>query len=159
RDCIQEIPPSRWDWRAWYGDPAHEVNRTNVKWGGFIEGVDEFDPLFFGIPPAEAEVMDPQQRLLMMFVWLALEDAGDAPGDLAGGRTGLFIGTGHTGYGTLIDRAAIEIRGYSSTGSVPSVGPNRMSYFLNLRGPSEPIETACSSSLVALHRAMVSIRT
>ena len=50
------------------------------------------------------------------------------------------------------------IEGYTSTGMAPSVGPNRMSYFLNLHGPSEPIETACSSSLVALHRAVVCIR-
>ncbi|MGH9349014.1 MAG: SDR family NAD(P)-dependent oxidoreductase, partial [Vicinamibacterales bacterium] len=159
KDCIQEIPPSRWDWRACYGDPAREANRTNVTWGGFIDGVDEFDPLFFGIPPAEAEVMDPQQRLLMLYVWQALEDAAYAPGDLAGSRTGVFVGTGHTGYGTLIDRAGVAIRGYSSTGAVPSIGPNRISYFLNLRGPSEPIETACSSSLVALHRAIAALRT
>lgn len=157
KDCIQEIPRSRWDWREYYGDPAHDANKTNIKWGGFMDGVDEFDPLFFGIPPAEAEVMDPQQRLLMMYVWQVLEDAGYAPSELAGSRTGIFVGTGHTGYGTLIERASVDIRGYSSTGSVPSIGPNRMSYFLNLRGPSEPIETACSSSLVALHRAMAAI--
>ena len=66
----------RWDWEAVYGDPLKEANKTNIKWGGFIDGVDEFDPLFFGISPREAELMDPQQRLLMSYVWKAIEDAG-----------------------------------------------------------------------------------
>ena len=65
RDCIAEIPGERWDWQAVHGDPLTEANKTNVKWGGFIDGIDEFDPLFFGISPREAELMDPQQRLLM----------------------------------------------------------------------------------------------
>ena len=76
RDCIVEIPGERWDWRAFYGDPLMEANRTNIKWGGFIDGIDEFDPLFFGISPREAELMDPQQRLMMTYIWKAIEDAG-----------------------------------------------------------------------------------
>ncbi|WP_225887712.1 SDR family NAD(P)-dependent oxidoreductase [Myxococcus xanthus] len=156
-DSITEVPPSRWDWRELYGDPRKEGNKTKVKWGGFIEGVEEFDPLFFGISPVEAEVMDPQQRLLMMHVWRAIEDAGYAPHSLSGTRTGIFVGTGITGYNSLVERANLAIQGYSSTAVVPSIGPNRMSYLLNLHGPSEPVETACSSSLVALHRAMEAI--
>ncbi|MEA2959171.1 MAG: polyketide synthase PksN, partial [Alphaproteobacteria bacterium] len=154
RDCIGEIPKQRWDWRALYGDPSREANKTNIKWGGFIEGVDEFDPLFFGISPREAELMDPQQRLLMMYVWKAIEDAGYSAASLAGSRTALLVGTASSGYVALAARAAVALEGYSATGMVPSVGPNRMSYFLDLHGPSEPIETACSSSLVAVHRAM-----
>src|SRR5207248_668525 len=78
RDCITEIPATRWDWREVYGDPALE-NKTNVKWGGFIEGIDEFDHPFFNISAREAELMDPQQRLLLQHVWKAIEDAGYAP--------------------------------------------------------------------------------
>jgi len=154
KDCITEIPKSRWNWRAIYGDPTQEANKTNIKWGGFIEGVEEFDPLFFGISPREAELMDPQQRLLMTYAWKAIEDAGYSAQSLSGSKTGIFVGTASTGYSDLIAQADIAIEGYSSTGTVPSVGPNRMSYFLNLHGPSEPIETACSSSLVAIHRAV-----
>ena len=66
KDCITEIPKDRWDWEEYYGDPAKEANKTNIKWGGFIDGIAEFDPLFFGISPREAEFMDPQQRLLMI---------------------------------------------------------------------------------------------
>lgn len=158
RDCITEIPLSRWDWKSIYGDPLKESNKTNIKWGGFIDGVDEFDPSFFGISPREAELMDPQQRLLMLYVWKTIEDAGYAAQSLSGSNLGIFVGTSGTGYSSLISRSGMAIEGYSSTGIVPSVGPNRMSYFLNVHGPSEPIETACSSSLVAIHRAVTAMR-
>ncbi|MFH1741335.1 MAG: beta-ketoacyl synthase N-terminal-like domain-containing protein, partial [bacterium] len=157
KDCIEEIPMERWNWRAFYGDPKKEANKTNVKWGGFIEGIGDFDPLFFGISPKEAELIDPQQRLLMIYVWKAIEDAGYSPLSLSGSNTAIFVGTGSCGYSGLIALANTAIEGHSSTSLVPSVGPNRMSYFLDLHGPSEPIETACSSSLVAVHRGMLAI--
>ncbi|TFF02914.1 SDR family NAD(P)-dependent oxidoreductase [Pseudomonas sp. BCA14] len=159
RDCISEIPANRWDWRQYYGDPHREVDKTNVKWGGFIHGVDHFDPLFFAISPREAQLMDPQQRLLMTYVWLAIEDAGYATADLAGSDTGIFVGTGVTGYSSLIAKAGVPVEGYSATAMVPSVGPNRMSFLLDFHGPSEPVETACSSSLVAIHRAVQAMRS
>jgi polyketide synthase PksN len=157
-NCITEIPKARWDWRSYYGDPAKEAGKTNIKWGGFINGVDEFDPLFFGISPKEAELMDPQQRLLMIHVWKCIEDAGYSPQSLSGTKTGILVGTAHCGYTNLITKLNLPIEGYTATGIVPSVGPNRMSYLLNLHGPSEPIETACSSSLVAIHRAIELLR-
>jgi acyl transferase domain-containing protein len=157
KDSITEIPKSRWEWEAIYGGVG-ETNKTHIKWGGFIAGVDEFDPLFFNISPKEAELMDPQQRLLMTYGWKALEDAGYSAASVSGSQTGIFVGTDDSGYSELIAQAKLPIEGYSSTGSVSSVGPNRMSYFLNLHGPSEPIETACSSSLVAMHRAVRAMR-
>ncbi|HEY8027484.1 MAG TPA: SDR family NAD(P)-dependent oxidoreductase, partial [Burkholderiaceae bacterium] len=157
KDCISEVPNDRWNWQELYGDPGESDNKTNIKWGGFIDGIAEFDPLFFGISPKEAELMDPQQRLMMQYVWKALEDAGYAGGSLAGSNTAIYVGTMASGYGNLISRAKTPIEGYSSTGSVASVGPNRMSYFLDFHGPSEPVETACSSSLVALRRAVLAI--
>ncbi|GAA2264340.1 hypothetical protein GCM10010145_44530 [Streptomyces ruber] len=157
RDCITEIPEDRWDWRAHYGDPKRDRGRTDVKYGGFIDGVADFDPMFFGISPKEALLMDPQQRLLMLYVWKALEDAGYAADSLAGSDLGLFVGTTNTGYSNLVERTGGAVESVSSTGGVPSVGPNRMSYFLDVHGPSEPVETACSSSLVALHRAVAAI--
>jgi polyketide synthase PksN len=157
KDCITEIPKERWDWRAFSGD-AGEGSTTSLKWGAFIEGIAEFDPLFFGISPREAELMDPQQRLLMTYTWKAIEDAGYSAQSLSGSQTGIFVGTANSGYSELIGQANIPIEGYSSTGAVSSLGPNRMSYLLNLHGPSEPIETACSSSLVAIHRAVRAIQ-
>ncbi|KZE65577.1 polyketide synthase, partial [Paenibacillus jamilae] len=157
RDCITEIPEDRWDWKAYYGDPADETNKTNIKWGGFIDGIYEFDPLFFGISPREAALMDPQQRLLMTYIWKAIEDAGIQPGTLSGSRTGIFAGTANSGYSGMIYQGNVGVEAYSSSGMAPSVGPNRMSYFLNIHGPSEPVETACSSALVAIHRAVKAI--
>jgi polyketide synthase PksM len=159
RDCITEIPEERWDWRAFYGDPASEANKTNIKWGAFIDGIAEFDPMFFGISPREAELMDPTQRLLMTHSWKAIEDAGYAAQSLSGSRTAVFLGTGGCGYSTLIAQAGLPAEGYNASGTISSVGPNRISYFLNLQGPSEPIETACSSSLLAIHRGVQAIRS
>ena len=157
RDCIVEIPRGRWDWQKLYGDPFKEPNKTNIKWGGFIDGIDEFDPLFFGISPREADLMDPQQRLMMTYIWKAIEDAGYPAASLAGSRTAIFVGVGSSGYGGMLTRAGAAIEEYGVTGLLPSFGPNRMSYFLNLHGPSEAIETACSSSLIAVHRAILAL--
>jgi polyketide synthase PksN len=159
RTCIREVPADRWDWRDYWGDPVREVDKTNIKLGGFIDGVGHFDPLFFGISPKEAEMMDPQQRLLMLHVWNCIEDAGHAPASLAGSQTALFVGTASTGYSRLVFRAQMAIEGYMNTGAAPSVGPNRMSYFLDLHGPSEPVETACSSALVAIRRGVQAIQS
>ena len=126
--------------------------------GGFLDQIDQFDPAFFGLSKSEASYMDPQQRLLMTHAWAAIEDAGYAPGSLAGGDTAIFVGTAPSGYARRIEQAGVGIEVHSSTGSVASVGPNRMSYLLDLHGPSEPVETACSSALVAIHRAVEAIR-
>src|SRR5262249_35281140 len=141
------------------GNPATRTNNTNAKWAGVMEGIEQFDPLFFGISPREAGQMDPQQRLLMLSVWKAIEDGGYSAESLSGTNTALFVGTANTGYSERVFRANMAIEGYSVTDLAPSVGPNRMSYFLNLHGPSEAIETACSSSLVAIHRGVSAIES
>ncbi|MBW7984116.1 SDR family NAD(P)-dependent oxidoreductase [Enterobacillus tribolii] len=146
-DCIGEIPPARWHTHS---GPRH---------AGILDNVAGFDPLFFGISPREATSMDPQQRLLMMYVHHVLEDAGYSTESLSGSNTALLVGTGSTGYGQLLAQAGEPIAGYSTAGLVGSIGPNRMSYWLNWHGPSEPVETSCSSSLVAIHRAMALLRS
>lgn len=158
RDCISRIPEDRWDWRDIDGDPKQDTGKTNIHWGGFTDGVFEFDPLFFNISPREAKLMDPQQRLMLIHAWKAIEDAGHSPKSLAGQKVGVFVGTSSSGYGGAIDEVP-GTEAYVATGSVPSVGPNRISYLLDLHGPSEPVETACSSSLVALHRAIQAIES
>jgi len=147
KDCIRAIPKERWEWPFINSEDA-----ASVQWAGLMDGIDEFDPLFFGISPREAELMDPQQRLLMTHVWKVIEDAGYSPQSLSGSNTALLVGTINSGYCELISKSQTVSRGDSATGTVPSIGPNRMSYLLNLHGPSEPIETACSSALVAIHR-------
>lgn len=151
KDCIAEIPADRWNWKEYPG--------AGARWGGFIEGMSTFDPLFFNISPAEALYMDPQHRLLMMHIWKALEDAGYAPHSLGGSNTAIFAGMANLEYDRLLTQSGLPVEGYSSTGMMASLGPARMSYFLDLHGPSEPVETACSSSLVAIHRAVEAIRS
>ncbi|TMC15828.1 MAG: polyketide synthase, partial [Chloroflexi bacterium] len=157
KDCISEIPASRWDWPTSAGSQEASEQLANVKWAGVMEGIEWFDPQFFGISPREAEQMDPQQRLLMMYVWKAIEDAGYAPSSLSGTNTALFVGTASSGYGERLSQAGVAIEGYSATGLAAALGPNRMSHFLNLHGPSEAIDTACSSSLIAVHRGISAI--
>ncbi|WP_306602431.1 non-ribosomal peptide synthetase [Azonexus sp.] len=159
RDCISEIPAERWDWQAWWGDPATQPNRTQIKWGGFIDGMAAFDPAFFGLSGPEARAMDPQQRLLLSEAWHLLERAGHAPRSLYGSRTGVFIGIADTGYGRLSAAAGQGVEGYSMTGLAPSLGPNRISFHFNFHGPSLAVETACSSALVAIHRAVEAIHS
>jgi acyl transferase domain-containing protein/NAD(P)-dependent dehydrogenase (short-subunit alcohol dehydrogenase family)/acyl carrier protein len=147
-DAVGEGLDARWGARA--GAAAE------YPWAGLIEGIDEFDAAFFGISPYEAQQMDPQQRLLMTYAWKAIEDAGYAPGSLAGSDTGLFVATFDSGYG--YHGADDDVAAHTAIGRTPSLGPNRLSYLLDLHGPSEPIETACSSSLVAIHRAVAALQ-
>ena len=150
-DLVSEVPADRWDWRQLGMD-------TPARWGGFLDWVDLFDPLFFGISPREAAMMDPQHRLFLETVWHAIEDAGYAPSQLAGTRTGLFAGVATSDYADLMRSSARGVESQMSTGIAHSILANRISYLLDLRGLSQPIDTACSSSLVAIHHAVEAIR-
>ena len=141
------------EWSA----PRPPASQSEPLRGGFIDGIDEFDAGFFRISPAEARSMDPQQRLLLTTVWRALEDAGIAPGALAGTRAGVFAGISSRDYWQLQARDA-RLDAYSGTGSALSVAANRVSHVLDLHGPSLAVDTACSSSLVAIHQAAASLR-
>ncbi|GLZ31544.1 hypothetical protein Lesp02_37320 [Lentzea sp. NBRC 105346] len=145
-------PDEFWELLDRGGDAITE--RDGVR-GGFLENVADFDPEFFGIAPAEATGMDPQQRLLLEVAWEALEHAGIAPTSLAGGGTGVFVGISNNDYARLLgDR----LDAHYGTGNALSIAANRLSYLLDLRGPSVAIDTACSSSLVAVHQARASLR-
>ncbi|MBV8882827.1 MAG: AMP-binding protein, partial [Chroococcidiopsidaceae cyanobacterium CP_BM_RX_35] len=157
-DAIKEVPLSRWDINAFYDPTPATAGKMNTGWGGFLEQVDRFDPQFFGIPPREAQSMDPQQRLLLEVSWEALESAGQPPEQLAGSQTGVFIGISNYDYSHLQFKHTVGLDAYSGTGSAISIIANRLSYFLDLRGPSWAVDTACSSSLVAVHQAIVSLR-
>jgi polyketide synthase PksN len=159
RNLVTEIPRDRWVWEDYDGNPVKEVNKSNSRWGGFMKEVDKFDPLFFGITPREAEMMDPQQRLFIETVCSAIEDSGHKVSDLSGTKTGVFVGVSSSDYIDVLAENQSALDGYSASGNSHSILANRVSYLLNLRGPSAPIDTACSSSLIALHRAVESIHT
>ncbi|OXM65709.1 type I polyketide synthase [Amycolatopsis vastitatis] len=152
-DGIGEVPEGRWETFA----PAEDLAGVPAR-GGFLSDVAGFDAEFFGITPREAEAMDPQQRLLLEVVWAALEHAGIPPSRLRGSRTGVFVGLSATEYGslTMTDVAGVDV--WSGTGAAASIAANRLSYLLDLRGPSLTLDTACSSSLVAVHQAVQSLR-
>ncbi|OKH43160.1 beta-ketoacyl synthase [Calothrix sp. HK-06] len=156
-DAISEVPSERWNANTFY-DPNRAVpGKMNTRWGGFLEQVDKFDPLFFGISPREAECMDPQQRLLLEVSWEALEHAVKAPDKLAGSNTGVFVGISNFDYSHLQPNSS-ALDAYTGTGNAFSIAANRLSYFLDFRGPSWAVDTACSSSLVAVHQAINSLR-
>jgi acyl transferase domain-containing protein/acyl-CoA synthetase (AMP-forming)/AMP-acid ligase II/NADPH:quinone reductase-like Zn-dependent oxidoreductase/acyl carrier protein len=159
RDAIGPVPESRWDAEAFYDRDPGRRGTANTRWGGFVADVDRFDAQFFRISPREAVRMDPQQRLLLEVAWEALEDAATLPAALAGTRTGIFVGVSTSDYGNvqLADPAGID-DAYCGTGVALSIAANRLSYFLDVHGPSLAVDTACSSSLVAVHLAVRSLR-
>jgi polyketide synthase PksN len=158
-NMVTLVPEDRWKWEDYYGNPFEEKNKTKIKFGGFMREVDTFDPLFWGISPREAVMMDPQQRIFLETVWKAIEDSGHKVSDLSGTKTGIFVGAATRDYIDLMGSLEVELDGYSGSGTSHAVLANRVSYLLNLHGPSAPLDTACSSSLVALHRAIESIHT
>ncbi|HKR63434.1 MAG TPA: beta-ketoacyl synthase N-terminal-like domain-containing protein, partial [Thermoanaerobaculia bacterium] len=145
-DCVTEMPLAR------FGAGAEG------KWGGFLDRVDDFDPLFFNISPREAVQMDPQQRLFLEEAWRTFEDAGYPPAELDGKRCGVFVGGGSGDYQRRLDAAGLAPEAFTFMGNAGSILAARIAFVLNLKGPSIAIDTACSSSLSAIHLACESLR-
>ncbi|MFF5718122.1 acyltransferase domain-containing protein [Streptomyces buecherae] len=134
-----------------------EASRAPGRFGGFVDGVEEFDASFFGISPREAEKMDPQKRILLETVWEAFEDAGIAPRSLVGSNTGVFVGAQATDFWDLVRDEEGDLN--TLVGSqLRSVLSGRISYFFDLRGPSLSIDAACAASLAAVHLAAECVR-
>ncbi|MCG7524508.1 acyltransferase domain-containing protein [Streptomyces sp. OfavH-34-F] len=144
RSGIGRVPGQRWEARDF---PAAGDS------GGFLDDADVFDSDFFSITPREAAAMDPHQRLLLPCAWRALEDAGRAPGDLAGSGTGVFVGVMGGEWGRLTMSDLDRVTPLLGSGSSAGMAANRISYHFDLNGPSLAVDTACSSSLVAVHLA------
>lgn len=157
-DAIGEVPADRWPIDALYDPDPTAPGKMSTRWGGFLRTIDGFDPQFFGISPREAARMDPQQRLLLEVAWEALEDAGQTRPGLDGSPTGVFVASYHNDYAALMSADRRGIDAWTSTGTAHSIVANRLSYLLNLRGPSLTVDTACSASLVAVHLACRSLR-
>ena len=166
RNIITEIPSVRWDWRLYYDADKDNPGKSYSKWGSFLQDYDKFDPLFFNISPREAELMDPQERLFLQVAWQTFEDAGYVPGrfsqsdlfSLSQKQVGVFVGVMfslyqlHSSEENLNAQHPLAIN--SSAGSIA----NRVSYCLDLQGPSLALDTMCSSSLTAIHLACESLR-
>ncbi|MEU4447808.1 SDR family NAD(P)-dependent oxidoreductase [Actinosynnema sp. NPDC050801] len=154
---VTEVPADRWDWRPTYDAAPGVPQRTPSRWGAFLDGVDLFDPAFFSILGRDAVAMDPQERLFLETAWNLLEETGYLGEHTCEPETGVFVGAMYGTYGQLgaTRWADGELSGaHSSRWSIA----NRVSYFLDLSGPSFAVDSACSSSLTAVHLACESIR-
>ena len=157
-DAIGEVPPERWDIDAYYDPDPAKPGKMYTRAGGFIPDIDKFDAAFFGIAPREARRIDPQQRLLLELTWEALESGGIVPANIAGSKTGVFVGVSISDYAALEREEPEHVDAYVMSGGAISNVANRVSYIFDLHGPSFSVDTACSSSLVAVHEACVSLR-
>lgn len=151
KDASGEIPAMRWE-PYYERDPrnAKELKNTTSR-GYFLDNLPDFDASFFGISPKEAEMMDPQQRLTVEVTWEALEDAGIPPSSLAGSDTAVFIGVNSDDYARLLLEDLPGVEAWMGIGTAFCGIPNRVSYLLDLQGPSTAVDAACASSLVAIH--------
>jgi acyl transferase domain-containing protein/NADPH:quinone reductase-like Zn-dependent oxidoreductase/NAD(P)-dependent dehydrogenase (short-subunit alcohol dehydrogenase family)/SAM-dependent methyltransferase/acyl carrier protein len=160
REAVGEVPPDRWNIERFFDAELGLPSKSIAKRGGFLEGIDQFDPQFFGISPREAPYVDPQHRLLLETAWEAIEDAGLVLDLERGTDLGVFVGISHNDYqaiqGNPWDHSGVGP--HSPTGCAHSIAANRISYCFNLRGPSVAMDTACSSALTAIYTACEHIR-
>lgn len=156
KDCIIEVPKERWDYKKYFNPEKGVRGKSYTKWGSFLNDIDKFDPLFFGISPLEAQMLDPQERLFLQNVWHTLEDAGYTKESLENDIVGVYVGVMWGQY-QLYGAEPLE----DGTVLVPASSyasiANRVSYMYNFTGPSIALDTMCSSSLTAIHLACNSI--
>jgi acyl transferase domain-containing protein/acyl carrier protein len=153
-DAIREVPDDRFDIDEFYDPDPETPGKIYSRFGGFLDGIDGFDPEFFGISPREAVWIDPQQRLMLETAWESLERAGYSPGALRGSRSGIFVGVAANEYSQLLSADSVEkIEPHFITGNALNAISGRVAFALGLEGPAVAVDTACSSSLVAVHQA------
>lgn len=162
RDAVAEIPPERWDVRAYYDPTSSQAGSVYTKHAALLDQrmIEEFDPQFFGIAPREAAAMDPQQRMLLEVCWEALEHAGVPALGLRGSAVGLYVGLCTDDYLHLHNNRnnPEHIDAYTSLGTARSIAVGRVSYVMGWEGPAVQLDTACSSALMAIHLACQSLR-
>ncbi|EGC31599.1 hypothetical protein DICPUDRAFT_156533 [Dictyostelium purpureum] len=142
-----------------WSDTFNAMGEIASKEAGLLELEEwmSFDPLHFGINPAEAKQIDPQQKLLLKTTWEAFEDAGIDPLTLRGTSTSVFVGASSQDYGIMYMDHSEELVNYNVFNSNLGGFANRISYCFDFRGTSLTVDTACSSSLNACTLAYKSI--
>lgn len=159
RDLVSQVETGRWDLAGFQHPNKSHPGTSYTYAAGSIGDVAGFDASFFGISPREAAQMDPQQRVLLELSWEALENAGVKPSSIRGSQCGVFIGIASADYSYRLANDLAVVDSSTATGNTASIAANRISYVLDLNGPSMAIDTACSSSMVAFHQACQSIRS
>ncbi|MDT7719464.1 MAG: hypothetical protein QOE94_475, partial [Mycobacterium sp.] len=153
-NAIREVPEDRFDIDEFYDPDPDTPGKIYSRLGGFLDGIDGFDPEFFGISPREAVWIEPQQRLMLETAWEGLERAGYSPAALRGSRTGIFVGVAANEYAHLLSAESVDkIQPHFITGNALNAISGRVAFALGLEGPAVAVDTACSSSLVAVHQA------
>src|SRR5271163_3637039 len=159
-NAIREVPEDRFDIDEFYDPDPDAPGKIYSRLGGFLDGIDGFDPEFFGISPREAVWIEPQQRLMLETAWEALERAGYSPASLRGSRTGVFAGVAANEYAHLLSAESIDkIEPYFITGNALNAISGRVAFALGFEGPAVAVDTACSSSLVAVHQAVQALHS
>ncbi|MFJ5925607.1 acyltransferase domain-containing protein [Kitasatospora sp. NPDC092948] len=157
RSTVGEMPDKRWKPYAAGSPQATAIIRETVKRGSFLDDIEGFDADFFGISPREADFLDPQQRFMLELAWEALADGGVAPHSLRGTEAGVYVAANTNDYGRRLLEDIPLTGAYAVNGTTFYGIANRVSYFLDLRGPSMAVDTACAGSLTALHIAAQSL--
>lgn len=153
RDTITEIKDQRWDHDAYYHPDPTVADKTQQRHASLLENIHDFDPLFFGISPAEAYEMSPSQKLMLELVWEAIENASIRIDQAKGGRTGVYIGNIWTDFEHYRKMKNAAATSHSALGQSANIIANRISFKYGFTGPSLVVDTGCSASLVALHLA------
>ncbi|MDP1961148.1 MAG: type I polyketide synthase, partial [Reyranella sp.] len=158
RCSVTWITPDRFPTGAFYHPSHDQIGRSYTFAAGVIDDVWGFDAAAFGMSPREAEQADPQHRHLLEVTYDALTHAGIRPSSLAGSDTGVYVGASSVDHATRLfaDPSMADV--HMMTGNSLSIMANRISYTLDVRGPSIALDTACSSSMVALSLAAEAIR-
>ncbi len=159
RCVIGEVMADRWAKALFQHPDKAALGRSYTFAAGQVEDIWRFDPGFFGVSPREAVQMDPQQRLLLMAVWEAVEHAGLTPETLSRGRTGVYVGASASDHSFTFLGDPSSVDAQFMTGNTLSIVSNRISYLLDLKGPSYTVDTACSSSFYAMHQAVQALKT
>ncbi|MEL6266315.1 MAG: polyketide synthase, partial [Pseudomonadota bacterium] len=157
RVAISPIGDDRWPLAHFYHPDVRARSMHYARHAGLVDDIWAFDARYFGISPREAAEIDPQQRMLLEVVQDALDDAGIAPADLAGSRTGVFVGASSSDHSNRFNGDLGAIDAQFMVGNTLSILSNRISYHYDLQGPSMTVDTACSSALYALHLARAAI--
>ncbi|MDF2882506.1 MAG: beta-ketoacyl synthase family proteinphosphopantetheine-containing protein [Clostridiaceae bacterium] len=161
KDCITRFPDSRRRDIEEYIKNKVGNDNFEFKEASYFDQIDKYDYNLFSISPKEAALMDPAQRIFLETAWAAIEDAGYGGKKLTGTKTGVYVGYSSTPseeYIKYIEEVNPSLLDMAIPGNLKSIISSRISYLLDLKGPSMLIDTACSSSLVALHVACRGLR-
>ncbi|MFD6157954.1 beta-ketoacyl synthase N-terminal-like domain-containing protein [Nocardia sp. NPDC060256] len=156
---IAEVGPDQWDRDRFFAPGDRNPGKINTKWLGKLAGARYFDNAFFNLSPREAVAIDPQHRLLLEETWHCVEDSGLPIDLLQSGRTSVNVALMAQDYLIKGISNNKQVDAFDPTGNYACIAANRISFLLNLNGPSRAVDTACSASLVALAQGRADLLT